>query len=254
MGESEKARSVWAEGREITFVFQRKKVKNLNLRVRSDGSVAVSAPPRVPLTAVDDFVRSRAALIWRAQSRIQKETPPPRRYVTGETVWYLGRALELEVREGRSAGGVIEGEHLRLTVPPGADEAARKRAFDRFWSRQCLLVFGQLAERLYPAFQAMGVERVPLRVRAMRSRWGSCHTGKRTITLSCQLIERPVAAIEYVICHEYCHLLQADHSPAFYGLVERVMPDWRQRRALLRFENGDVAADFRAENELRGWP
>lgn len=241
MGGQVTERVVFVSGRAISFAFQRKRVKNLNLRVRADGSVAVSAPPGVPLAAVDDFVRSRAALIWQAQSRIERETPPPRRYVTGETVWYLGRALRLEVREGRSAGGVIDGDCLHLTVPPGADEAARGRTFDGFWSQQCLLVFGQLADRLYPALQALGAERAPLRVRAMRSRWGSCHTGKRTITLSSQLLERPVAAVEYVICHEYCHLLRSDHSPAFYSLVERVMPDWRQRRALLAQSAGPRA-------------
>lgn len=226
-------RVVWAEGKPIAFAFQRKKVKNLNLRIRADGSVAVSAPARVPLAAVDDFVRSRAALIWRAQSRMQKETPPPRQYVTGETVRYMGQSLRLVVREGRPAGGSIQGDHLYLTVPPGADEAARKRAFDRFWSQQSLRVFARLAEKQYPAFRALGVEKAPLRVRNMRTRWGSCHTGKGTITLSCQLLERPEGAVEYVICHEYCHLLQPDHSPAFYELVERMMPDWRQRRALL---------------------
>lgn len=242
MDEKMTIRTVRVDSGSISYEFRRKKVKNINLRVRSDGSVAVSASSRVPLAAVDSFVRSRAELILQAQHRFsqKKETPPPRQFVTGETVWYLGEALRLEVREGRPSLGEIQNGRLLLTVPAGADAGGRERAFYRFWAQQCLQVFGRALERQYPLFQSMGVRVPTLKVRSMRSRWGSCHVSKGIITLSYQLLERPLAAVEYVVLHEYCHFIHPNHSQAFHSLVESLMPDWRQRKKLFSAALPDV--------------
>ena len=235
MKENMTIRTVLVDGRIISYEFRRKKVKNINLRVRTDQSVAVSASSRVPFAVVDEFVRSKAQLIWQAQQQFsqKRETPPPRQFVTGETVWYLRKPLLLEIREGRPSGGEIWEDRLVLTVPPGADAGSRERAFYNFWAQQCGRVFGQLVEQQYPVFQTMGVARPVLKVRNMRSRWGSCHVKKGIITLSYQLLEQPLAAVEYVVLHEYCHFIHPNHSKDFHSLVEKLMPDWRQRKAML---------------------
>lgn len=242
MDEKMTMRCVTADGKTISYEFRRKKVKNINLRVRPDGSVTVSASSRVPLAVVDSFVSSKAELILQAQQRFsqKKETPPPRQYVTGETVRYLGKPLLLEVREGRPSGGEIRDDRLLLTVPIGADAKGRERAFLRFWDQCCREVFGGLLVGQYPLFQELGVAEPTLRVRGMRSRWGSCHVQQGIITLSRQLLERPLAAVEYVVLHEYCHFIHPNHSKDFYHLVEKLMPDWRQRKALLSAVLPDV--------------
>lgn len=66
-----------------------------------------------------------------------------------------------------------------------------------------------------------------------RTRFGSC-SGKNAVSFSFRLMLYPPEAIDYVVLHELCHIKQKNHSPAFYALVERYMPDWRERRELLR--------------------
>ena len=73
-----------------------------------------------------------------------------------------------------------------------------------------------------------------VKVRRMVSRWGVCSPARRQVTFALALYDMPPAAQEYVVVHELCHLLQPDHSPAFWAEVERRMPDWKARRALLR--------------------
>ena len=72
-----------------------------------------------------------------------------------------------------------------------------------------------------------------IRVTAARTRFGSC-SAKGRLCFSLYLMAYPDAAIEYVVVHELAHLRHHDHSPAFYAEVERYLPDWRQRRELLR--------------------
>ena len=70
-------------------------------------------------------------------------------------------------------------------------------------------------------------------IRQMKTRWGVCVPAKRQITFSLRLAEKPRAAVEYVVLHEYAHFVRADHSPAFWAVVARYMPDYKARRRLL---------------------
>lgn len=86
-----------------------------------------------------------------------------------------------------------------------------------------------------PAFFGRAGRGAPaLKVRRMKTRWGVCVPGKRQITLNLRLAEKPMAAVEYVMVHEYAHFVHCDHSPAFWAVVARILPDYKARRALLR--------------------
>lgn len=170
----------------VAYTLTRKRVKNINLRVRGDGSVAVSAPRRAALGQIDAFVAGRAQ--WIA--------------------------------------------HARALAMAEAAEAARPCAVSR---EEALALFRQISDAVYPLFaQALGGERPILKVRQMKTRWGVCAPGKRQITLNLRLAEKPRAAVEYVVVHEYAHFIHPNHSPAFWAVVERILPDYKARRALLK--------------------
>ena len=81
--------------------------------------------------------------------------------------------------------------------------------------------------------QRMGVTATGLKITTARKRWGSC-SGKNSLCFSCFLMDRPEAAIDLVVVHELCHIRVKNHGPAFYALLERYLPDWRERQRLLR--------------------
>ncbi len=81
--------------------------------------------------------------------------------------------------------------------------------------------------------KTMGVRPTGVRITAAKTRFGSC-SGKNAICYSWRLMAYPERAAEYVVVHELAHILQKNHSPAFYAIIERYLPDWRERRALLR--------------------
>ena len=226
-------RVVMVEGKPLRYTLEYKPVKNLNLRVRRDGSVYVSVSRMVAAERVDAFVTSRAAFIRAAQQRRMEQRDEPRRWVSGERVIILGHPYTLMVEPGTPEGGVLENDLLRLMVADTADEAARRRVGEAYWRSLCRESFEPLLARMYTPLAALGVTLPVLRVRDMRSRWGSCIPSKGVVTLSSRLLAAPLPCVEYVALHELCHLLQPDHSPRFHALVERFMPDFKERRALL---------------------
>ena len=169
----------------VTYTLPRRRVRNINLRVRADGSVAVSAPLGAPLAQVDAFVAGRAR--WIEAARV--------------------RAL-------------ARGEEEQRPCSVSREDA--------------LALFTQVSDAVFPLFaQVLNGQRPVLKVRQMKTRWGVCVPAKRQITFSLRLAEKPRAAVEYVVLHEYAHFVRADHSPAFWAVVARYMPDYKARRRLL---------------------
>ena len=99
------------------------------------------------------------------------------------------------------------------------------------WTREAR---HDLAGRLSYWAQRVGVVPGKLTIRCQHSRWGSCALGSRAISLNCQLMRVDAELRDYVVIHELCHLLQPNHSPAFWRLVEAQLPDYRARRKALR--------------------
>lgn len=117
--------------------------------------------------------------------------------------------------------------------------AARRRAEDSapcaVTPAQALALFEAVSAQVFPCFSGvLGGVRPTLKARRMKTRWGVCMPGKRQITLNLRLAEKPLAAVEYVVVHEYAHFVHCDHSPAFWAVVARILPDYKARRALLR--------------------
>ena len=226
-------RRIVLSGRAVDYALERKRVKNLNLRVKSDGSVHVSAPYLVPQAAIDRFLLSQGDRILAAIARAE-ERPAPPRYADGERVYVWGKPTPLRLRQGRRAAVAFDGQTLTLTVRDTEDTEEKRRALERWYRREAEEKLGALCRRWYPAFAARGVRWPELRFRRMRSRWGSCQPKKGVVCLNTRLAALPEKCAEYVVVHEFCHFFQPNHSPAFYAEVARLLPDWAERRALTR--------------------
>ena len=230
------ARRIALGSRTLVYTLERKRVKNINLRVRPDGSVYVSCPYLTPIRRVEAFLRAESGRILAALDRIETAAllrPEAAHCAEGEAVSVWGETVTLRFRSGRGDGALLGGE-LWLPVRNPDDEAQRRRALERWQRQSCEETLTALCRRLYPAFAARGVAWPELRFRRMRSRWGSCQTRRGVITFNLRLVELPEACALYVAAHELTHFLQPNHSSAFYAELARVLPDWAERRALLR--------------------
>lgn len=224
-------RSIRLSGRTIEYTLERKQVKNVNLRVRG-GALFVSAPRWVPPAAIEGLLRERADFILRALERAERS--PSLAFVSGAELPYLGRTLTLRTEKAGRASVRIEGGGLCAALRAPEDPEAVRRAVEGWYRAESERLCLKYLDRLYPRFAALGVPRPELKMRAMRSLWGNCRPKSGVVTFNAHLAAVPEDCVEYVVAHELCHFLHADHSAAFYGALERVIPDWKRRRGALR--------------------
>lgn len=207
--------------------------KTLAITVQPDRRVIVSAPAGTSVPEVEARLRKRGAWILRQQREFEDYLPalPPRRYVSGESHLYLGRRYRLKIAAGDTDDVKLAAGRFFITVHD-RDDAGRIRALlDGWYRRHAAVVF---AERL-ALCHAKARPELPypeLRIRVMEKRWGSCTPGE-VMLLNLKLIQVPKDCIDYVITHELAHLREHNHGPAYYALLDRLMPDWRERRARL---------------------
>ena len=229
-------RTIILQGRPLEYTLERKIVKNVNLHVRKDGSVYVSANAQVSALQVDEFLKSKAQFILNAQKRFREQEemrPQPKQYVSGETFYVQGRALRLKVMQAEKNRIYMDGVHIFLEVKDLSDNVKKQRMVCNFLDQQCRDVFSEIVQEVYPLFQKYRVPMPVVRIRDMDTRWGSCLVKKGIITLNKRLLEAPRDCIEYVVMHELCHFIHPNHSKHFYSFLSMLMPDWKDRKRYL---------------------
>ena len=194
--------------RRIAYRLHRSARRRLRIVVSPRMEVDVYAPlgakPEVVLAAV----RRKASWIVRALDGAAafQPLPGPKRFVSGETLVYLGRQYRLRVRPGPHQGIRLHGRFLDVTVPEGQSPRAVRCAVERWYRERAVEVIARHVGACAAIASRHGVPAAPVVIRKMRTRWGSCTAAGR-ITVNVNLVQAPVHGIQYVIMHELCHLL-----------------------------------------------
>jgi len=206
----------------------RKDIRNLHVGVYPPaGRVRVAAPRRLTDDAVRLAIVSRLRWIRRHQAAfVGQERQSMREMVTGESHYFSGRRYRLRVEEGPgSASVVLRGTRtMVLQVPPGASRDAREAVLHSWYRRQ-------LREQLPPLVtkweSKAGIVVADVRIRKMKTRWGSCNASVRRIWLNLELAKKAPACLEYVLVHELVHIYERRHTERFRALMDKLMPNWR---------------------------
>ena len=230
-------RMVQGKDRNFQYILTRKAVKNLNMRVKPNGEIHVSANSLVPVKYIDSFVLSHETTLSKTLDKYEKirlNASQPLQYVSGEKVRFLGEELHLLVEKSRIEEAEKIGQFLFLRVKDTTDFKRKEKVMKKWFTRMQWEIFEQICKEIYPLFKPYGVTYPLVKIRNMKSRWGSCQPQKKIITLNGKMIAAKREAIEYVVLHEFAHFVHPNHSKAFYGLVEKLMPDWKERKAMLQ--------------------
>lgn len=171
-------RKVEYKGNIIEYNLERKKVKNINLRIKPDFSVNVSADKNVSLICIDEFVISKGNFILSAFDKFKNQT-----FTNYKPLYEENDFKDYVLRTFNEVNTLFKD---RINVKP------------------------------------------VLKVRKMKSRWGSCNYIKGVVTLNSNLIYCTKEQIYYVIVHEFSHFLIHNHSTDFYKVVAEYCKDYKR--------------------------
>ncbi|MBR2010673.1 MAG: M48 family metallopeptidase [Clostridia bacterium] len=218
------------------YTFERKKVKNLTLRVKSDGSLHISAPQHTPLARVEEFLSAQVTFIEKARKKLadrQAAQPKPLCLITGEAIPIWGISHTVWVIKANTRYACAENGILTLAVKDPENHAERIQCFAEFLDREARTRLTPRTKELTPIFAPKPPKVPSLAFRTMKTKWGVCRPTQGRVTLSRNLVFLPPALVDYVICHELAHFHHADHSTAFWQYLATVMPDHKERKKAL---------------------
>lgn len=219
------------DGREIRYELTRKRVKNVNMRVKSDGVVYVSASTRVSVKRIEDILTERAEFIFRAAEQLKSRDK--RSEISAEQMRWLGREYPVRVLRNFSERVSLEENELRVYTahPENAQEMLKQWATERFSA-----LIEELNTEVRSSLQKEGLTPPPTRIsiKDMKTRWGSCSYTRGHISINVRLMAYPRETILSVLWHEYAHYWHHDHSARFYAFVERFYPEYRRWNGLLK--------------------
>ncbi|MBW1958768.1 MAG: M48 family metallopeptidase [Deltaproteobacteria bacterium] len=220
--------------RRIPYRLHRGDRKRLRIVVSPELTVDVFVPKTVNNDQVHLSVKKKASWIARTLDKLESyhPLPAPKRFISGETLVYLGRQYRLKVVKDSKQPAKLLGRFLWVWVEDKNDTQSIKKAVDQWYRKRANEYLKKYLEKCYMVASRHNVPEPLLVIRKMRRRWGSC-SSKGRITLNVNLVQVPVHCIEYVIMHELCHLKHNNHSKAFYSLLTRFQPDWRKRKEVL---------------------
>ena len=209
----------------------RKDIKNLHVGVYPpSGRVRVAAPLRLNDDAVRLAVISRLGWIHRKQAEFERQDrQSPRGFVSGESHYFEGRRYRLDVteREGHPTVRILNNTRLELSVVPGSDRKTREAVVHKWYRRTLRDCLPALVAKWQPV---IGEQVAEVRIRRMKTRWGTCNREARRIWLNLELVKKPAACLEYILVHEMVHLIERAHNDRFRDLMDRYMPNWRMHR------------------------
>lgn len=223
----------------LTINLQFKLVKNITLRIKENGGIFLTAPVGMSISEVQQFLeskeqwlRQKLQLVLQAQQKQDKKYSMGELPFDGQHVWLWGRRLPVHFLLSSKKHGTyeVQADAVNFYYRSELNNEA-KCAFVEFFYKQELAGRG---EQLLQAWEKkMGVRHTGLKVHRMKTRWGSCNVRTGGINLNTLLACWPQECLEYIVVHELAHLHEANHSPRFHAIVERYLPEWRERKKML---------------------
>ncbi len=203
----------------------KKDIKNINIKVKPNCEVILTAPIQTTKEHIDMVLKKRERWIEKKivyfkehQQYTQKE------YVSGENFVYLGRNYRLKVIESDAEEAKLQKGYLYLYVKDRDDFTRKEKLIKKWYLEKAKYHFKKALQKYQPI---VAKEIKSVKIREMKTRWGSCNASKSYINLNSILIQKPTRCIEYVVFHELAHLIHPNHSRQFYNYMSIHMPDWK---------------------------
>jgi predicted metal-dependent hydrolase len=221
----------------LDYQIERSNRRTADIVIERDGRVLVRAPHSVPSERIEEIVDAKRYWIYKnlAEWRDLNATKVIREYRNGEGFLYLGRAYRLLLVPEQEQPLMLKGGRfcLRRDIVDKGEIEGAKTAFRAYFIARGL---DRITQRVHYFAPKVGINTRRIDVRELGHRWASCSpAGNVAFHWKCMMA--PPAIIDYLVVHELCHLHHLNHTEGFWNEVDKVLPEYRERKEWLR-KNG----------------
>ncbi|CAM3130536.1 M48 family metallopeptidase [Streptobacillus ratti] len=218
----------------LGYEVERKRVKNINLRIRSDLTIFISAPINIDKYYIEQFILSKKdwidkniAKIKEYSKNIQDET-----LENGTKIKFLGNYFEVEIIKNTYDNVTILNDKVIINTK-NDDFNYKMKLIEQFYYKEAEKVFKERIS-MYLSIMNENIER--LIIKKIKGKWGYCKPNEKIVALNTKLIKRSLFEIDYVIIHELSHLKHPNHSINFYRHVEKYMKNYKEAEKKLKYK------------------
>lgn len=224
-------------GNTIEYTLTRNAKRNVNFKVKNTGEICISAPRYVNKRDLENMILERAEWLIKNQSKIQnKKHNEIEKHIHNASQIYLnGQKYYIKLSGGPQNSIHFRDNVLVLQIKEKYRNSQEyiDKYFDQWLKEKMYILTDRLIDEYLLKLEKYHLEKPELAIRTMTGRWGSCTPSKCRIIINKNLIYSPHRCLEYVVLHELAHLVEANHSKKFYAIIEKVMPDWKERKKML---------------------
>ncbi len=218
----------------IAYQIVRSRRSTADVVIERDGRVLVRAPQSLSDERIDAIVKAKRSWIYRslAEWRDLNATRVLREYRNGEGFLYLGRSYRLLLVAGQDEPLLLKNGRfcLRRDLVDRGEIAAAQRAFQDYYTARGM---DRITQRVNYYAPKVGVTSGGIDVRELGNRWASC-SPKGNLAFHWKCLMAPQTIIDYIVVHELCHFHHFDHTDAFWNEVDKVLPNYLERKEWLR--------------------
>lgn len=224
-------RSVQLAGKPVTYTLKRtSRRRSIGLRV-DDNGLTVNVPLRVSEKWLHSVLQEKADWVVEKLESWQAKQAVAQRWVDGEAILFRGESFTLRIISSLfDTPPQLHGRNLILHVSATENQEAIEKIVVQWYQSEALQLFTECVAHFA---LLMNVQPSQIKLSAARTQWGSC-TVRGSVRLNWQLVKMPLRLIDYVVVHELAHLVEMNHSAAFWSVVESVCPDYVKLRGELR--------------------
>ena len=210
----------------------RSRRRSMSLEITRDARLVVRIPRYASLRDVKRFITEKRDWIEKKLHEACEiyRKKAPKRFISGEEFFYLGEKYRLLITE-------IPNSKLKFQNGFYLSERGRikaKKLFINWYKKQAKLNIPKRV-RWYAVMHHLKYDKI--KITSASRRWGSC-TSKNNLNFTWKLILLPIKIVDYVVAHELAHLVQHNHSKRFWAEVEKMIPDYKEKRKWLK-QHGD---------------
>ena len=213
----------------VVMIKYRRKMKNIYLKVEKNAEVVVSAPPRTPNYIIKKLIQENIDEIKLRRNNILMNGYTVKQFVTGEKHIIFGKEFVLEVRLGNKNVVILSDDKIILVIK---DKDKDRGQIVTSYLRKVL--YNKALEFINKYEKIMGVHAEQLRIKKMKTRWGTGNIQAKRIWINYELIKYPIECLEHIVVHELTHLLETNHTPRFYELLGKYYPNFRENDKLIK--------------------